>query len=79
MDKWLARRKGLYQHRSTQHINTKKNIHAPIGRLEAPSRRTWNEYIADIDWLLQRDTFQTPFTTTYIVLATHNYLLHKNM
>jgi hypothetical protein len=28
LDKWSARRSGLYLHRTTQHINTRENIHA---------------------------------------------------
>jgi hypothetical protein len=33
LDEWSARRKGLYLHRTTQHRNTKTNIHASSGIL----------------------------------------------
>jgi hypothetical protein len=31
LDEWSARRRGLYLHRKTQHINTRTNIHALSG------------------------------------------------
>jgi hypothetical protein len=37
LDEWSPCRRGLYLHRTTQHINTRKNIHAP-------SRESWPDY-----------------------------------
>jgi hypothetical protein len=48
LDKWSARRKGLYLYRTTQHRNTKTNIHVPSGiRTHDPSNQAANTYPLD--------------------------------
>jgi hypothetical protein len=45
LDELLARRKGLYRHRTTQRMNTKTNIHASSGiRTRDPSNRAASTY-----------------------------------
>jgi hypothetical protein len=45
LDEWSARRKGLYLHRTTQHRNTKTNIHASSGiRTHDPSNQVAKTY-----------------------------------
>jgi hypothetical protein len=45
LDEWSARRKGLYLHRTTQHRNTKTNIHASSGiRTHGPSNQAAKPY-----------------------------------
>jgi hypothetical protein len=44
----LARRKGLYRHTTTQHRNTKTNIHAPSGiQTRDPSNQELPTYALD--------------------------------
>jgi hypothetical protein len=48
LDELLARRKGLYRHRTTQRINTKTNIHAPNGiQTRDPSYQASKTYALD--------------------------------
>jgi hypothetical protein len=48
LDKGSARRKGLYRHTTTQHINTRENIHAP-GEIHArdPGNKAAETYALD--------------------------------
>jgi hypothetical protein len=48
LDEWWARRRGLYQHRTTQHRNTKANIRAPsdIGTHD-PNNQSTKTYVLD--------------------------------
>jgi hypothetical protein len=48
LGEWSVRRKGLYIHRTTQHRNTKTNIHAPRGmRTHDPSNQAAKTYALD--------------------------------
>jgi hypothetical protein len=48
LDEWSARRKGLYLHRTTQHRNTKTNIHASSGiRTHDPINQAAKTYALD--------------------------------
>jgi hypothetical protein len=46
LDEWSAHRKGLYLRRTTQHRNTKTNIHASSGiRTQDPSNQAAKTYV----------------------------------
>jgi hypothetical protein len=48
LDVWSVRRKGLYLHRTTQHRNTKTDIHASNGiRSHYPSNQAAKTYALD--------------------------------
>jgi hypothetical protein len=48
LEEWSARRKCLYLHRTTEHRNTKTNIHASIGiRTHDPSNQAAKTYALD--------------------------------
>jgi hypothetical protein len=48
LEEWSARRKGLYLHRTTQHRNTKTNIHASTGiRTHDPRNQAAKTYSLD--------------------------------